>query len=137
MMFAFLKKFFRPKVDPMNVISIDKKAILHNYVYLKSLKPHAKLFPVIKSNAYGHGIDQMLQIVKGINFPYVVVDSFPEYSLVLHHSAYPILLLGETLSKNYKEFDLKRTAFAVYNLETLQALAVLKKKLNVHLFLNT
>ncbi|MBR7037186.1 alanine racemase [bacterium] len=37
---------------------------MYNYNYLKSLKPNAELFPVIKSNAYGHGIDQILQIYK-------------------------------------------------------------------------
>lgn len=45
--------------------------------------------------------------------------------------------MGETLPINYKEFNFKRTTFCVYNLETLQALAKLNKKLKIHLFLNT
>jgi alanine racemase len=67
----------------------------------------------------------------------LVVDSFPEYSVLVRHSKHNVLVLGETFSQNYKEFDLKRTAFAVYNVETLYGLAKLKKKLNIHLFLNT
>jgi alanine racemase len=45
--------------------------------------------------------------------------------------------MGETLPVNYKEFDFKRTTFCVYNLETLQALVKLDKKIKIHLFLNT
>lgn len=136
-MFSFLKNLFKPKIEPMNIIHLDKKALLDNFVYLKTLKPQVRLFPVVKSNAYGHGLDQFLQVYKKVDVPYLVVDSFPEYNIVVRHSKHNVLLLGETLSKNYKEFDLKRTAFAVYNVETIHALAKLKKKLNVHLFLNT
>lgn len=136
-MFGFLKKLFRPKVIPMNIIHINKKALLDNFVFLKSLQPQARIFPVVKSNAYGHWLDQVLQIYKKIDVPYLVVDSFPEYNIVMHHSKHNVLLLWETLSQNYKEFDLKRTAFAVYNVETIHALAKLKKKLTIHLFLNT
>ena len=121
----------------MNIIHIDKKALLDNFVYLKSLQPHARLFPVVKSNAYGHGLDQMLQAYKKVDVPYLVVDNFPEYSIIERHSKHHILVLGETYSKNYKEFDLKRTAFAVYNVETLHGLGKLKKNLRIHLFLNT
>ena len=136
-MFDFIKRLFKPKVVPMNVLHINKKALLDNFVYLKSLKPQARIFPVMKSNAYGHGLDQFLQVYKKIDVPYIVVDSFPEYSVVVRHSKHNVLVLGETYTKNYKEFDLKRTAFAVYNVETIHGLAKLKKNLNVHLFFNT
>ncbi|MDR0608101.1 MAG: alanine racemase [Candidatus Peribacteria bacterium] len=136
-MLSFLKNFFKPKVEPMNVIHLNKKCLLDNFVYLKTLKPQARLFPVVKSNAYGHGLDQILQVYKNVEVPYLVVDSFPEYSIVHRHSKHNVLVLGETYPKNYKEFDLKRTAFAVYNVETLHGLGKLKKNLNIHLFLNT
>ena len=136
-MFQFLKRLFNPKVESMNIIHIDGKILLDNFVYLKSLHPQARIFPVVKSNAYGHGLDQFLQIYKKIDVPYIVVDSFPEYSVVARHSKHNVLVLGETYTKNYKEFDLKRTAFVVYNVETIHGLAKLKKNLNVHLFFNT
>jgi alanine racemase len=65
------------------------------------------------------------------------VDSFPEYNIVRRHSKFNVLIMGETLPVNYKEFNFKRTTFCVYNLETLQALSKLNKKLKIHLFLNT
>ena len=136
-MFSFIKDWFKPNIEPMNRIYISQSALLHNYNYLQSLKPHVELFPVIKSNAYGHGIDQILQIYKWLPIKYIVVDSFPEYNIVRRHSKFNILLLWETLAVNYREFDFDRTTFCVYNLETLQALAKLNKKLKIHLFLNT
>jgi len=136
-MFSFIKDRFKPNIEPMNHIYISKSNLLYNYKYLQSLKPNADLFPVIKSNAYGHGIDQILQIYKWLPIKYIVVDSFPEYNIVRRHSNFNVLIMGETLPVNYKEFNFKRTTFCVYNLETLQALAKLNKKLKIHLFLNT
>ena len=136
-MFSFIKDRFKPNIEPMNRIYISQSALLHNYNYLQSLKPHADLFPVIKSNAYGHGIDNILKIYKWLPIKYIVVDSFPEYNIVRRHSKFNVLIMGETLPVNYKEFNSKRTTFCVYNLETLQALSKLDKKLKIHLFLNT
>ena len=79
----------------------------------------------------------MLEILKGQNFPYLAVDSYPEYQLIHKHSDFDVLLIGETLPENYRFFDLKRTAFAVYTLQALKALAQLKKKVRLHLFFNT
>ena len=59
-----IRDWFKPNIEPMNRIYISKSALLNNYQYLQSLKPNAELFPVIKSNAYGHGIDNMLEIYK-------------------------------------------------------------------------
>jgi alanine racemase len=41
------------------------------------------------------------------------------------------------LPDNYKKFDLKRTAFAVYNVEALEALGSIGKNVRIHVFLNT
>lgn len=63
-MFTSLKNLFKPKLKTLNTITINKEYILKNVEYLKSLKPNNAIFPVLKSNAYGHGIFQILQILK-------------------------------------------------------------------------
>ncbi len=136
-MFSWIKKLFSPRLYPMNIIYIHKKNILRNVEYLQSLQPNSQLFPVLKSNAYGHGIKQMIKILSKIEVPYVVVDSYPEYQIVRKNSNKQILIIWETLPDNYKKFDLKRTAFAVYNIQTLQALGKMGKNVRVHIFLNT
>lgn len=136
-MFSWVKNIFSPKLSPMNIVYVHKKNILHNMEYLSSLQPNSKLFPVLKSNAYGHWIKEMVKILSKVDVPYVIVDSYPEYQIVRKNSDKNILIIGETLPSNYKKFDLKKTAFAVYNLETLKALGKLKKKVRIHVFLNT
>ncbi len=63
-MLSLIKNWFKPNVKPMNRIYISQSALLNNYHYLQTLKPQADLFPVLKSNAYGHGIDNILRIYK-------------------------------------------------------------------------
>jgi len=137
-MFSLLKNRRKPKVIPMNVISIRKKSLYHNMELLQKLQPKGELFPVLKSNAYGHGLKQMVKILKKTDVPYLAVDSFPEYQIVKKYSNKDILLIGETFLENYKYFDAKRVTFCVYNKWTFSALAKLhKKEVKVHLFLNT
>ncbi len=138
-MIQWLKKLFRPDVQPMNVMTIHKKNILHNLEYLQNLHPDGHIFPVLKSNAYGHWLQQILRILSKSNvaIPYLVVDSIPEYYQVLRYSNKKILLLGETLPENYKKLDYARVTPCVWSLEVLEMLLSLGKQIRVHLFLNT
>jgi len=136
-MLDFLRRLFHPRVTPMNTIYIDRSAIVHNIQTLQKLQPQAALFPVIKSNAYGHWLKQIVQILEKVDVPYIVVDSFPEYAIVKKYSKKNILLLWETLPENYRFFDPKRVTFCVYNLKTLEKLARRGKPLKIHLFVNT
>ncbi len=136
-MLSRLRKKLNPDLKTLNTITISKAAILHNLKILRKLQPKSAFFPVLKSNAYGHGILPLLEILKGQDFPYLAVDSYPEYQLIHKHSEFQILLIGETLHENYHYFDFKRTVFAVATLGTLETLAKLKKNIRIHLFLNT
>ena len=77
----------------MNIIRLRKKILLQNLEYLQSLQPQAALFPVLKSNAYGHGLKQITKILSRTDVPYIAVDSYPEYVVVKKHSSLPILIL--------------------------------------------
>lgn len=136
-MFRFLRRLFGPRLRPMNIIKISKNNILDNYDLLAWLQSHAKMFPVLKSNAYGHGLREVVKILNKTDAEYIVVDSFPEYQIVKTYSNKPILVLWETLDENYKYFDLKRTTFCVYNIQTLEYLADRWKELEIHIFVNT
>ena len=92
-MLDFLKTIFGPRISPMNTIHIRKSSIVHNLEYLQSLQPTSAVFPVLKSNAYGHGLKQMVKILRNVDVPYLVVDSYPEYQIVKKHSDHHILVL--------------------------------------------
>lgn|SRR5574344_1750443 len=100
----------------MNVIRLRRKVLLENLEYLQSIQPQAALFPVLKSNAYGHGLKQIVRMLRKENIPYLAVDSYPEYVVVRKNCDIPILVIGETLLENYRKFDYKKTTFCVYNL---------------------
>ena len=84
---------FSPTVKPMNIIWLRKKVLLQNLEYLQSIQPQAAIFPVLKSNAYGHGLKQVVKILAKSDVPYIAVDSYPEYVVVKKHCTLPILIL--------------------------------------------
>jgi alanine racemase len=122
----------------MNWIEVSRKAIVNNYMLHHQRRPGDMIIPVIKSNAYGHGLKQMCEILCIIDeCEMVAVDSYPEYLTVYHHCDKQILLIGETEGQNYRYFDTKRTIVGIYNLSTLQTIINLSKPYRIHLFLNT
>ncbi len=136
-MFWFFRRLFGTRVTPMNKVFISADNIIHNYKILQWLQPQADIFPVIKANAYGHGLKQITEILDRTDAKYLVVDSFPEYKIVSKHTDKKILVLGETLPENYKKFDRKKVTFCVYNMKVLEILADREEPVTVHLFLNT
>lgn len=131
------KNLFKPHLKSLNTIVIDHKAIFHNLEVLKNLQPDCEIFPVLKSNAYGHGLQQIAQMLRYTDLKYLCVDSIPEYYLIKKHARKPSLIIWETLPHNYKFLDPKRATLCVYNITTLQALIKTGKKWKIHLFLNT
>lgn len=136
-MIDFLKSLVRPDVKPLNYIKIHKSHILHNLGILQSWQKDAEIWPVLKSNAYGHGLKEVSKVLKNTQGKYICVDSFPEYQIAKKYSGKKILVLWETRNQNYKYYDFSSTSFCVYNLQTLNFLESLNKKITVHLFLNT
>lgn len=136
-MFQWIRNIWRKRLRTLNTITVHKSHILHNLWYLQGLHPHADIFPVIKSNAYGHGIKEVLRALKRVNLPYIVVDSIPEYQIIRKYSQHPVLMIGETLQQNYQWLDLRTVTPCVSNYQTLETILKLKKKCKIHIFLNT
>jgi alanine racemase len=136
-MIDFLKSLYKPDIKPLNYAKISRENILHNFWVLQSHQTQSELFPVLKSNAYGHGLKEVSEILKWTKWKYICVDSFPEYQIVKKYSWKKVLVLWETRSENYKYYDFKKTTFCIYNLETLKYLISLNKKITIHLFINT
>ncbi len=141
-LFKNIISYFRPTspYQSLNTISISTSRISQNLSLLQSLQPHHTIIPVVKSNAYGHGLKQVCQIlntITNIQIPLIAIDSYPEYQIVADTTDKDILVLGETLSSNYHLYNPQRTHLAVGTLEVLQALIDTKRHRNIHLFLNT
>lgn len=126
------------KMKVLNTIELRKSALRHNYNYFKKLHPESKICPVLKSNAYGHGLKQIAQMCDELNAPYLVVDSYYE-ALELKKIGIKtdLLVIGYTHPENYKKMALGHIAITVLDMETIEALGKLRKKITIHLKVDT
>jgi len=136
-MLNLLRKIIKPQYETLNRLEIKADNIIANYEYLAGRQPGVEIFPVLKSNAYGHGLKEMCQILNRTKAPLVIVDSFPEAQIVYRYFRGPVLILGEMPLKAYDYCRLEKTEFVVYNEETLKYLARFGKRARIHLFLNS
>lgn len=137
MLISFLKKIRKPNYQSLNKISISSDRLLANFRLLSSLQPNSEIIPVLKSNAYGHGIKEVCQIINQQGVKMVAVDSFPEAQIVYRYFSDQVLILGEMPLDAYLYCKPKRTEFCVYNDQTLRFLAKNFYQPRIHLFVNT
>lgn len=127
----------RKKLQTLNRVKIDSQNIKHNIEILQQAAHRKDVFPVLKSNAYGHGLNEMVQILKGFDFPYIAVDSYYEALQIWKTHKRPVLIMGPNIPENLSSFKWKNLALGVSNLQVLSAVAKLKNPVKIHLFVNT
>jgi len=121
-------------------IELDGKAADHNARELKACANEGVLLcAVIKSNAYGHGVAQMVKLLPSADW--FAVNSLEE-GLELRGLGVrkPILLLGHVPLERLREAVEAGLRLTVYNLETLDALSRLhtsERQIRLHLKVET
>lgn len=130
-------KFFRKNYHTLNTIQVSQDNLLQNYRYLASLNKRIKIAPVLKSNAYGHGIENVGKILDSAKAPFFCVDSlFEAYELQKAKVQTPILVIGYTNPENLKIKKLP-FSFAVFDLNSAKVLNEFQKGCKVHIFVDT
>ena len=137
MLISYLRRWRKPNYPTLNRLEIEADAILDNFKFLQGRQPEAKIIPVLKSNAYGHGLKEICQILNRAAVEMVAVDSFPEAQVAYRYFRGKVLLIGEMPIPAYRYLHWSRTEICVYNKETLKIFAGLKIKANIHLFVNS
>ena len=136
-MLSKLLKLLKKDFQTLNLIEVSKANLIHNYKYLSSINKKIKIAPVIKSNGYGHGIENVAKILEPLNPPFFCVDSlFEAYQLQKLGIKTPILITGYTNPDNLKVRRLP-LAFAVYTEDLLEAISKYQPQTGVHLFVDT
>jgi len=128
---------FRRNYEPLNRIEISREALINNYQYLSRLNKNLKIAPVLKSNAYGHGINLTAKILDRISAPFFCVDSlFEAYQLSQIKIKTPILIMGffDPLSLKTKMLPF---SFAVFTKEQLFSIIQNQPQAKIHLFIDT
>lgn len=138
-MFWFLKKIplFKRHFSTLNHIYISQKNLENNIKIFQDLDPEMMIFPVLKSNAYGHGIEQIATCLKKYDFPYLAVDSYFEALKIQKVYHKKVLLIWYTLPQNLKYINFKKISLVVYDTATLQELKNIWKKIHIHLKIDT
>ena len=126
---------------PQTVIEISTSAFNHNITYYKNLiGTHNTLAVVIKSNGYGHGLQQMAHLCQQNNLVNWICVAQLSEALALNNITKPILIL------NYSDCAIenavnKNIHFMVDNVEYAHKLNIIGKKynyqFNVHVKVDT
>lgn len=130
-------KIFKKEYQTLNRIEISKENLLKNYKYLSSLNRKVKIAPVVKSNAYGHGLLEVAKLLDPVSAPFFCVDSLYEaYELLKAKVKTKILIMGYTDPDNFK---VKKLPFslAVFDLETAKILNEYQPGCKIHIFVDT
>lgn len=123
-----------------SIITLDEKSLRNNVGFLKKkMGSKVLISAVVKANAYGHGIEQIVPLFEkhGINHFSVFSDreAFRVFNSLSEPK--PILIMGWIADENMTDVIQKGIEFFVFNIERLQiALASAKKlnlKANIHL----
>lgn len=120
-------------------VEISKGAVQKNIAtFRKIIEPKVKLWAVVKSNAYGHGLVQLSHLADKSGADGFCVDSYVEaVRLRKEGIKKSILVLGPTLAELAEDAASKNITLSVSNFETLQSLAELKNPPEFHIKLDT
>ncbi len=102
--------------------------------------PHGAVAPVLKSNAYGHGLFEVAGMLEKSKekFPFFVVDSYFEaLALRSHGFKTPLLIIGYTRPETILASNLKHTSFAITSIESLEALQSATAPVSIHIKFDT
>lgn len=137
----WVRALTRPRVSykPLVEVRVFKNAILHNLQTFKKTYPKFQFAPVLKSNAYGHGLVEVANILDNQDPPFFMVDSFYE-ALVLRRAGIKtkILVLGYATMEQINKNSLKNVSFAIIDLGQLKNIGQgLENKTFFHLKIDT
>lgn len=137
-MLNLLKRLLKiASYQPLNRVIVNKDNLLYNYDYLSKINPLIRVAPVLKSNAYGHGIVQVGEILDSANAPFYCVDSLYEaYFLLKAKVKTPILIMGYIAPESLRVKKLP-FSYAVFDIEQAKALNKYQKGAEVHIFVDT
>jgi alanine racemase len=126
---------YRPSVE----VLIFRENLLHNLNEYRQKYPGLSFAPVLKSNAYGHGLIQIAQILDKEKIAFLVVDSlFEAKALRSEGIKSQIVIMGYTSAENIKGSQISNAAFAITSLEQLREInRNLKNMKRFHLKIDT
>ena len=111
------------QVSSLVWVELSRSAVEHNLQQLRSiLSPEVKLCAVVKANAYGHGVREMLGLLPSADW--LAVNSLDEALEIREYGDQrPTLILGYVELSRLGEAAASGLRLTVYNSETIEVLA--------------
>jgi len=134
-----MKKSKNSKSHYRTWVEISSKAARRDYeTFRKLIGPKVKIWSVVKSNAYGHGLMAFSKVMADTGTDGFCVDSVVE-GLRLRKEGIkkPILVLGPTLGNRLGEAAVNDITISISNFDALKALAKIKTPPEFHVKIDT
>lgn len=124
---------------PLIEVGISRGNLLHNLHTYQQKYPNLTFAPVLKSNAYGHGLCVIARLLDAEKIAFFMVDSLYEARTLRQGGVRSrILVLGYVRPEDMLHSHLRNVDFAIVDIEQLRALAArAHRSLRLHLKLDT
>lgn len=134
MLISFFREIFRTfrklkhAYVPLVEVHIDRRALISNLKQFQKLSRY-EIAPVLKSNAYGHGLVEVAKVLESQSVPFLIVDTYYE-ALTLRNEKIKknILVIGFTRTENILANTLKDVVFTITSEQQLKELVICVKK---------
>ena len=117
-----------------SLITINENAVENNIAFLrKKLGDKVKISAVVKANAYGHGIEQIVPVFEKYGIDHYAVFYYSEAARVFNSLSKPatIMVMGWLCPESIREAITKGIEFFVFNIERLNIAIKYSKELNI------
>jgi alanine racemase len=123
-------------------VEVDLDVLAGNYRAIAAHVAPARVMPILKANAYGHGLVEVARRLERLDAPYVGVAYLEEGLRLRQHGVrLPVLVLGGILGSQiprFLEHDLTLTASSVDKLRAIEEhAATVGRPATVHLKIDT
>ena len=115
---------------PLSYIEISKDNLIHNFKALKSITKNTKIVAVLKSNAYGHGQNEVAKILEPYA-DYFQVNSIGELKLLRKVSKKKTFVLGYVQKADLVSAIKFGCILSVFSIQKLKEINELAKNLKI------
>jgi alanine racemase len=124
------------------LVEVDLNRLAQNFRAIRQHVAPARVMPILKANAYGHGLLRLAQLMESLGADYIGVAVLEEGILLRQNGIHmPILVLGGILGNQvpgFLKYDLTITASSVDKLGQVDEIAAqMGVKAKVHLKVDT
>lgn len=137
----------QPTISPNEItrpthVEVDLNRLAANFTAIRQHVSPAKVMPILKANAYGHGLLRVAQLMESLGADYLGVAVLEEGILLRENGIrMPILVLGGILGNQvpgFLKYDLTITASSIEKLTQVDEVATqMEARAKVHLKIDT